>query len=163
MSRVEVRAAVAEDVPVLRAMLLQLAEYERMREWVTGTEAQLRDALFGPRPVAEGIIAERAGTAVGYALFYPTFGSFSASRGLWLEDLFVIPEARGERVGRALLAALARLALERSCTRIRWDVLDWNAPAIGFYDRLGASPLQADWLRYGVERAALERLAAEPG
>ena len=160
---VSVRGVQPADVPAVRAMLLQLADYERMTHFVTGTEAQLKDALFGPSPAIEGLLAESAGAPVGYALFYPTFGSFSCTRGLWLEDLFVVPSARGSGAGRALLAALAALALARGCGRLRWDVLDWNALAIGFYERCGASHHPADWLEYGLERAALDRLAAERG
>ncbi len=162
MSAVAIRTAQPEDVGTLRALLLQLAEFERMSEKVTGTEAQLRDALFGPLPVLEGLIAESNGVALGYALFYPTFGSFSCTRGLWLEDLFVVPEARGMGAGRALLSSLARLALARGCGRLRWDVLDWNAPAIGFYERIGATRAQADWYEYGLGRDGLERLATSP-
>lgn len=161
MSAPSVRAVQPSDVPAVRAMLLQLAAYERMTHFVTGTEAQLEDALFGPSPAIEGLLAESAGTAVGYALFYPTFGSFSCTRGLWLEDLFVVPSSRGTGAGRALLSSLAALALSRGCGRLRWDVLDWNALAIGFYERCGAAHHPADWLEYGLDRASLERLAAE--
>ena len=163
MSAVSVRAAQPADTPAVRTMLLQLAAYERMAHFVTGTEAQLHDALFGPSPVIEGLLAESEGAPVGYALFYPTFGSFSCTRGLWLEDLFVVPAARGTGAGRALLVALARLSLARGCGRLRWDVLDWNALAIGFYESCGAEHHPADWLEYGLERVGLERLAAERG
>ncbi len=160
MSVVTVRAVRPADVPAVRGLLLQLAAYERMSDRVTGREEQLHDGLFGPMAVLEGLIAERAGEAVGYALFYPTFGSFSCTRGLWLEDLFVVPEARGSGAGRALMAALASLALARGCARLRWHVLDWNALAIGFYERCGAAHHAADWLEYGLDRGGLERLAS---
>lgn len=160
MSAVHVRGARPGDVPAIRHLLLQLAEYERMTHFVTGDEASLREALFGPVPVVEGLLAESADVPVGYALFYPTFHSFSCTRGMWLEDLFVTPEARGSGAGRMLLAELARSALGRGITRLRWDVLDWNTPAIGFYVHCGAEQHIADWLEYGLEREGLERLAA---
>lgn len=163
MNAITVRAVQPADVPVVREMLLQLADYERMRHFVTGDEAMLRDALFGPRPVVEGLLAEQAGRAVGYALFYPTFHSFSCTRGVWLEDLFVTPAARGTGAGRHLMAALARLALSRGQSRLRWDVLDWNTSAIGFYEHCGGQHHAADWLEYGLERDGLERLAADQG
>lgn len=161
MSALTVRGMRPDDVPVVRGLLLQLAEYERMTQYVTGDEAMLREALFGRTPVVEGLIAEHEREPVGYALFYPTFHSFSCTRGVWLEDLFVAPAARGTGAGRRLMAELARLALSRGQTRLRWDVLDWNTPAIGFYEHCGAEHHAADWLEYGLERAGLERLAAE--
>ena len=158
-SRLSIDLAVPDDVPVIAAMILALAEYERLSHLCVGTESQLRDALFGPKPAAEVLIARDAGEAIGFALFFPTFSTFLARRGLWLEDLFVVPERRGRGVGRALLGAVARIAVERSCGRFEWAVLDWNTPAIRFYESLGAT-LMADWRIARVTGPALDALGA---
>jgi GNAT superfamily N-acetyltransferase len=122
------------------------------------TEAALRTALFGPRPYAEVVFACLDGTPVGFALFFHNFSTFVAKPGIYLEDLFVRPEARGQGVGRSLLAWLAHTALERGCGRLEWTVLDWNEPAIGFYHTLGAVALD-DWTTMRVSGAALEQLS----
>jgi GNAT superfamily N-acetyltransferase len=155
------RPATAADVPQILAFIRGLAEYERLLHEVVATEDGLREALFGPRPYAEVVLAEDEGTPVGFALFFHTFSTFLGQPGIYLEDLFVIPEARGRGVGKALLAELARLAIERGCGRVEWAVLDWNAPAIGFYDSLGARPNE-EWTVYRLTGAPLVALAG-PG
>lgn len=157
---VTVRPARREDLPRVWTLLNGLAEYERWTEYVTGTREELGEALFGPSPAAECLVAERGGEIVGYAIVFPMFSSFRARRFLWLEDLFVAPEARGTGAGKALLAAVARLAVERGDPRVDWIVLDWNQPAIEFYRRMGALPTAPGTIQYGFDRAALERLAA---
>ena len=152
------RPATAADVPQILAFIRALADYERLLHGVVATEDGLRQALFGPRPYAEVVLAEDAGVPVGFALFFHTFSTFLGQPGIYLEDLFVIPEARGRGVGKALLAELARLAIARGCGRVEWAVLDWNAPAIGFYDSLGARP-NAEWTVYRLTGAPLAALA----
>jgi GNAT superfamily N-acetyltransferase len=138
----------------------ELAEYEHLEHELKATEAQLGEALFGKRPAAEALIAERGGEALGYALFFPTFSSFLASTGMWLEDLFVREEHRGEGVGRALLEALAALAQERGGERLEWAALDWNEPALGFYRRIGAATMN-EWITHRLDGEALERVATQ--
>lgn len=156
-----VRPAEPSDLARIWELLHGLAEYERMTELITGSREALGDALFGSHPVAESLVAESEGAIVGYALFYPTFSSFRTRTMLWLEDLFVDPAARGSGAGKALLMGLARLALARGCRRIDWHVLDWNAPAIGFYEHVGATRQEADCMQYGLEESTLKRLAGE--
>ena len=153
------RAATLDDVPRILAFIRALADFERLLHRVEATEDGLRRALFGPRPYAEVVLAEDEGVPVGFALFFHTFSTFLGRPGIYLEDLFVVPEARGRGVGRALLVHLARLAGERGCGRIEWAVLDWNAPAIRFYDSLGARP-NSDWTVYRLTGDALIALAA---
>jgi len=153
------RPATVADVPQILAFIRGLADYERLLHEVVATEEGLRQALFGPRPYAEVVLAEDAGTPVGFALFFHTFSTFLGQPGIYLEDLFVVPEARGRGVGRALLAELARLAVARGCGRVEWAVLDWNAPAIGFYDSLGARPNE-EWTVYRLTGEPLAALAA---
>ncbi len=162
MIPLEVRAAATEDLPRIWELMHGLAQYERMTEIITGTRTQLGEALFGERAFVEAIVAESGGRLLGYALFYPTFSSFRTRSRLWLEDLFVEPDARGTGAGRALLVSLARIALARGHERIDWHVLDWNTPAIAFYEHLGATHQAADWLTYGLEERALQRLAGDP-
>jgi GNAT superfamily N-acetyltransferase len=152
------RPATDADVPQILAFIRGLAEYERLLHEVVATEDGLRQALFGPRPYAEVVLAEDAGVPVGFALFFHTFSTFLGQPGIYLEDLFVIPEARGRGVGKALLAELARLAIARGCGRVEWAVLDWNAPAIAFYDSLGARPNE-EWTVYRLTGAPLAALA----
>ena len=136
-----IRAAAASDVPELLRLVHALAEYEKLAAMAVGTTAMLEEALFGPRPAAEALVAERAGRVVGFAIFFTTFSTFLCQPGLYLEDLFVEPEHRGVGIGKALLARLAALAIERRCGRLEWRVLDWNAPSIRFYQSLGATVL----------------------
>jgi GNAT superfamily N-acetyltransferase len=155
---VTIRAATASDVPLVLGFIRALAVYERLEQEVVATEAQLRTALFGPRPFAEVALACRDGTPVGFALYFHNFSTFMGKPGIYLEDLYVLPEARGLGAGKRLLAWLARTALERGCARLDWAVLDWNEPSIGFYRRLGAVD-QSEWTTYRLTGEALERLA----
>lgn len=155
-----IRPATAADVPLILSFIRQLAEYERLAEACVATEARLRDTLFDGTPAAEVLIAEQDGYPAGFALFCHNYSTFLAQRGLWLEDLFVLPQSRGAGVGRALLERLAAIALERDCGRLEWSVLDWNESAIGFYQSLGAVPLD-DWTTFRVTGEALRQLAGQ--
>jgi len=161
------RAAVAirpgrpEDAPALAAMIRALAEYERLTHLCVGTEDDLRAAIWASDPAAEVLIAHVDRQPAGFALFFPTFSTFLARRGLWLEDLFVYPEHRGAGVGKALLRAVAALARDRGCGRLEWSVLDWNTPAIRFYEGLGAT-VMPDWRIARVVGSAIDALAVEP-
>jgi GNAT superfamily N-acetyltransferase len=153
-----IRPAEPQDIPLLLSLIRELAEYERAAERATGTEEQLELALFGPRPAAEAVIAERGGQPVGFALFFGTFSTWLCRPGLYLEDLFVRPEHRRGGVGRQLLAHVAGLAVERGCGRLDWSALEWNTPALEFYAALGAE-LLTEWRGLRLEGDALERLA----
>lgn len=155
-----IRAAEPADVPVIASLIRQLAEYEKLENEVVLTEDLLRRGLFGPRPYAESVIAEEEGNPIGFALFFHTFSTFLARPGLYLEDLFVLADHRGRGVGRALLAHLARLAVERECGRLEWAVLNWNQEAIRFYERLGARP-NSEWTVYRLAGEALSALGRE--
>ena len=154
-----VTPAVESDLPAIAAMIRALAAYEKLAHLCVGSEQDLQRSLFGPAPAAEVLIARLGDAPVGFALFFHTFSTFLARRGLWLEDLFVYPEHRGAGIGRALLQRLAAVARERECGRFEWAVLDWNAPAIAFYERLGAT-VMPDWRIVRVTGAALDRLAS---
>ena len=158
---VRVRFATREDLPRLWELLWGLAEYERWTEYVTGSREALGEMLFGERPVGESLVAERNGRLVGYAVFFPTMSSFRTRSMLWLEDLFVEEGERGQGTGRTLIAALARLAVERGHARIDWHVLDWNEPSIGFYERLGARRSATDVFTYSLSEDELRRIAGE--
>jgi GNAT superfamily N-acetyltransferase len=155
-----IRAALPGDVPVLLELFSELAEYEDLTDELHATVEQLTEALFGARPAAQALIAERGGQVVGYALFFPTFSSFLASTGIWLEDLFVRPEHRGLGVGKALLAAVAGRIVESGGGRLEWAALDWNEPALGFYRVLGANTM-AEWITHRLDGDALSALARE--
>jgi GNAT superfamily N-acetyltransferase len=155
-----IRAAQAGDVSVLLELFRELAEYEHLEHELRATEQQLNAALFGKGRVAEALIAELGAETVGYALFFPTFSSFLASEGLWLEDLFVRPAHRGAGVGRALLAAVAARLRERGGERLEWAALDWNELALGFYRGLGARTM-GEWITHRLHGDALARLARE--
>ena len=151
------------DGAQIAAFVRGLAVYEKLEQFAVATPEHFERALFGPQPTAEVLLAEVDGEPVGFALFYPAFSTFQGEPRLYLEDLFVLPEARGAGHGRALLAALAALALERGWTQMAWSVLDWNAPAIHFYEALGAE-LDRSWLQTRLADEALRKLAdsAEP-
>lgn len=157
-----IRAARPEDVPRIWALLRGLAVYERLEHEVSGSPERLAAHLFGPRPPVECLVAETGRGLVGYALFFPTYSSFRTAPTLWLEDLFVEPEERGRGTGRALLAALSRIALERGCQGLGWLVLEWNRPSIGFYERLGARPADGGWIEYHLDRERMRSLAGSP-
>ncbi|MDQ8756706.1 GNAT family N-acetyltransferase [Sphingosinicella sp. LHD-64] len=154
-----IREAVPADLDLVHGFILALADYEKLAHEVRADRATLAAHLFGDRPKAEVLIAEADGAPVGFALFFHTFSTFEGKPGLYLEDLFVTPEARGRGAGRALLARLAQLAVERSCARLEWAVLDWNQLAIDFCRSLGARPMD-EWTVQRVDGAALEALAA---
>jgi GNAT superfamily N-acetyltransferase len=157
---VTIRPAAEHEIPLVLAFIRELAAYERLEHQVVATEADLAVALFGPRPYAEVVFACLNGTPVGFALFFNNFSTFLGKPGIYLEDLFVRPEARGRGIGRRLLVWLARTTLERGCARLDWAVLDWNEPSIGFYKSLGAVA-QDEWTIFRLSGAALERLARE--
>ncbi len=153
-----IRSAVHADLPLIFRLICELAEYEKLRHEVRADEATLGCHLFGPAPKAEVIIGEIDGIARGFALFFHNFSTFEGRPGIYLEDLFVEPGARGSGLGKALLAELARIALDRDCARLEWAVLDWNEPAIAFYRSLGAKPMD-EWTVNRVDGDALSALA----
>jgi GNAT superfamily N-acetyltransferase len=155
-----IRTGEPSDVPLIADLIRGLARYEKLEHEVTMTEELLASNLFGPRRYAETLIAEDGGAPIGFALFFHNFSTFLAKPGIYLEDLFVIPEQRGGGVGRALLQRLAMIAVERGCGRLEWAVLDWNRDAIGFYERLGARP-NSEWTVYRLTGEALTSLGRE--
>jgi len=155
---IDIRPATPDDVPVILRFVHELAAFEREPDAVKATEPMLTAALFGPHPAAEAVIAESDGVAVGHAIFFHNFSTWEGKRGLYLEDLYVTPSARGRGIGRALLRHLARLAVERDCARFEWSVLDWNEGAIALYRALGARALD-DWTIQRLDGDALRRLA----
>ena len=155
-----IRAAGRGDVATLLALFAELAEYEHLEHELQATEAQLDEALFGRRPAAEALIAERGGEIAGYALFFATFSSFLATEGVWLEDLFVRPAHRGAGVGRALLGAVAARLRARGGERLEWAALDWNELALGFYRGIGAQTMD-EWITHRLIGEPLELLASE--
>ena len=150
-----IRHAGREDVALILDFIRQLAEYERLSHEVVATEETLQETLFGDTPYARVIIAEHEGTPVGYALYFHNFSTFTGRPGIYLEDLFVIPQYRGRGFGKCLLAYIAALAVEKNCTRVEWSVLDWNEPSIQFYRSIGAVPMD-EWT---VQRLHGEALA----
>lgn len=159
---VSIRSATPADVPLILAFIRDLAAYEKLSDQVAATEAALHATLFGPRPAAECVLAFAAdGAPAGFAVFFPTYSTFLARPGLWLEDLFVRPEHRGRGIGKALLLHLARLANTRGCGRMEWSVLDWNQPAIDFYESLGARRLQ-EWQICRLTGESLAQYAPAP-
>ncbi len=157
-----VRRATPHDVPELLRMFGELADYEKLRHLLAADEAKLGEALFGERPAAEALIAQRGEEVAGYAVFYWTFSSFLAIQGIWLEDLFVRPAHRAAGVGRALLAAVAATLRERGGERLEWSALDWNELALGFYRGLGAETMD-EWVTHRLTGERLRSLAAEAG
>jgi len=148
-----------EDCAAILRLIRALADYERLAHLVVVDEDALRRELFGERPLVEALLAWEGGVAVGFALYFHNFSTFLGRRGLYLEDLFVVPEARGRGHGKALIRALAQRAVARGCGRFEWAVLDWNQPAIDFYRALGAD-VMPDWRVCRVSGAALARLGA---
>jgi GNAT superfamily N-acetyltransferase len=156
-----IRPATAADVPTICAFIRALAEYERLAHEVRLDEPKVHEHLFGPRPFAEVLLAEEDGRPVGFALFFHNYSTFRGRPGIYLEDIFVLPECRGRGHGGALFRAVADIAVQRDCARMDWSVLDWNEPAIGFYRSLGAQAMD-DWTTYRLAGEAL-RAAARPG
>jgi len=152
------RVATRDDIALIAQFIRALAKYEKLLDEVRLDEGVLAEKLFGPRPFAEVLIGEIDGHPQGFALFFHNFSTFEGRPGIYLEDLFVTPKARGSGLGTALLAELARLAIERDCARLEWSVLDWNAPSIGFYKALGAKPMD-EWTVFRLDGAALTNLA----
>jgi GNAT superfamily N-acetyltransferase len=161
MSDFNIRPATEQDVPVILSFIRQLAEYERLSDAAVVTEEMLKETLFGARPAAEVLLAYAGEIPVAFAVFFHNFSTFLGRSGLYLEDLFVVPEMRGKGYGRAMFVRLARIATERKCGRLEWAVLDWNEPAIGFYKNLGAVPMH-DWTVFRITGEALDRLASIP-
>lgn len=154
----EIRLATERDVPLLLAFIKALADYERLSNEVKATEERLRQTLFGAQPAAEALLAFEGTEPVGFALFFHNYSTFLGQRGLYLEDLFIKPEHRGKGYGKALLVKLAQIAKERECGRMEWAVLDWNTPAIEFYQKLGAVPM-SEWTTFRLTGDAIARLA----
>ena len=157
-SSTTIRSCRPSDAERLVDLVRELAVYEKLEAEAQASPDDFRTHLFGPRPSAEAFVAEVDGRVVGFALIFATFSTFRGQPGMYLEDLFVRPEYRGRGIGRALLATLARLAVERGCGRLEWAVLDWNAPSIGFYRALGALPM-VEWTTYRLSDEPLSRLA----
>jgi GNAT superfamily N-acetyltransferase len=155
----EIRAATPADIGAIFGLMLELAEFEKLMHMFIATESGVHDALFGERPSAEALVAEENGNVVAYALFFQNYSTFLGKRGLYLEDLYVKPVIRGSGLGTRMLRALAGLAVERQCGRFEWTVLDWNANAIGFYEKMGATVLQ-DWRIVRITGDALASLAS---
>jgi GNAT superfamily N-acetyltransferase len=154
-----VRPATPEDLPTICAFIRELADYERLADAVRFDAAVLAGHLFGPHPMAQVLMAQADGVAQGFALFFHNFSTFEGRPGIYLEDLYVRPAARGLGLGKALLAHLAALAVERGCARLEWSVLDWNAPSIAFYESLGAQSMD-EWTVMRLSGASLAQLAA---
>lgn len=154
-----IRNAVREDAALILRFIRALAVYEKLEDSVVADEEKIRRTLFGDKPYAEVLIAEWNGEPAGFALFFHNYSTFLAKPGIYLEDLFVDPAFRGKGIGKALLSSLARIAVDRDCGRLEWSVLDWNEPAIGFYKKLGAVPMD-EWTIFRVTGTALTDLAA---
>ena len=160
-SDIRIGPATAGDVPAILAFVRALADYEKLAHAVVATEDTIRETLFGPRPSAAVTMARLEGVPAGFAVWFHNYSTFLGRPGLYLEDLFVLPEYRGRGVGRALLTHLARVAVDQGCGRMEWSVLDWNEPAIGFYKSLGATPME-EWTTFRLTGDALRRLASSP-
>ena len=158
MTDIQIQPATDADVPLILQLIKALAEYERLGDQVSATEAMIRESFFGPAPHAHAVIARIDGDAVGFAIWFSTYSTFLSKPGIYLEDLFVLPHWRGQGVGRALLRHLARIAVERGCGRIEWSVLDWNETAIGFYRNIGARAMD-EWTVYRLTGDAITTLA----
>jgi GNAT superfamily N-acetyltransferase len=159
-SNVTIAPATAADIPAILDFIRKLAEYEKLSDSVAATESDLHEHLFGPSPAAEVILARIAAKPVGFALYFTTFSTFLGRPGIWLEDLFVLPEFRHRGIGRLLLRHVAATAVKRNCGRLEWSVLDWNEPAIQLYRKLGAVAM-SEWMIQRVTGDALLRLAGK--
>ena len=156
----KIRSATEADLPIILSLIRELAEYERAPDAVVATEAGLRDVLFGAKPAAEVLLALEGAEPVGFAVYFHNFSTWLGRPGLYLEDLFVRPEKRGKGFGRALLEQLAQIAHERGCGRMELAVLDWNEPAIQFYRKLGAQPMD-EWTVFRLTREGIAKLASK--
>lgn len=156
---ISIRPATIDDVPLIRQFIAELADYEKLAHAAVATDDDLRAQLFGAQPAAEVLIGDVDGQPAGFALFFHNFSTFLGRRGLYLEDLFVRPQYRGSGLGKHMMAVLARTAVQRGCGRFEWSVLDWNAPAIGFYRRIGAVGMD-EWTVQRLEGESLRALAA---
>ncbi|QOV88310.1 GNAT family N-acetyltransferase [Humisphaera borealis] len=150
--------ATRADVPIIHRFVTLLAEYEKLSDQMVATEAMFADTLFGDRPYAEVLIARYRGEPAGFALFFHNYSTWLAKPGIYLEDLFVLPELRGKGIGKALLVALAKVASARDCGRMEWSVLDWNTPSIEFYESLGAVRMK-EWNLYRLTAPGIAKLA----
>jgi GNAT superfamily N-acetyltransferase len=159
-SRFTIRPAIENDVPVILALIKELAEYEKLSHEVSATENDINSSMFGERAYAEALIGALEGNPISFALFFHNYSTFLGKPGIYLEDLYVKPQHRGNGFGRKMLAYLARLAKERNCGRFEWSVLDWNTPAIRTYEKLDAKPMR-EWILYRLTGDALDRLAGE--
>ena len=156
---VVIRAARRADANGIWTLVRQLAAYEKMEARVTGTADKLAEDLFAEKSALQCLVAQDGARLIGYAIFFPTYSTFRAQPMMWLEDLFVVPEARGRGIGRMMMAEIAKTALARRCWRVDWAVLDWNQPSIEFYEHLGARRQNADWYQFGLDEIALRELA----
>jgi GNAT superfamily N-acetyltransferase len=159
MREIHIRRATPLDVPIILTFIRELAEYEKLADHVVATDDDLHIALFGERPVIEAVIAMHGDQPVGYALFFPTFSTFLGKPGMYLEDVYVRPAARGLGIGRKLLEHLARITVQRGWGRLEWSVLDWNEPSIAFYKKLGATPMD-QWTVFRLTGEELKTLAS---
>jgi GNAT superfamily N-acetyltransferase len=158
-SSITIAPAVEADVPTILSFIRALAEYEKLSHLCVATEQGLRETLFGERPYAEALIARVGDTPVGHAVFFHNYSTFLAQQGLYIEDIFVLPEHRGRGAGKALLRAVGRIARDRNCARLEWAVLDWNTPSVEFYKRMGAQ-VMTDWWSCRMNREQIAALAA---
>jgi len=157
MSTLKIRNATKDDIPLILQLIKEIAEYEKLLHEVLATESIIFESLFGKEKSAEVVIGEFENNVVGYALFFHNFSTFLGKKGLYLEDLFVRPEHRGKGFGKKLLLHLVQIAKERKCGRMEWSVLNWNTPAIEFYESLGAKPMSG-WTVYRLDEAAIDEL-----
>ena len=155
-----IRSSTVDDCPLILNFIKELADYEKLSDEVVATAETLRDSLFGERAYAEVLIGEYEGVPVAYALYFHNYSTFTGRPGIYLEDLYVKPELRGKGFGKSLLAYIAKLAVERNCTRVEWSVLDWNEPSIEFYRSIGAAPLD-EWTVQRLDGMALEKFAEQ--
>lgn len=159
-SEIKIRLATVADVPLILSLIRELAVYEKLEHAVTATEEDLRETLFGPRAYAEVLLGSMNGRPEAYALFFHSYSTFLGRQGMYLEDLYVRPHARGRGLGKAMLLHLARLTVERGCKRLEWAVLDWNKPAIDFYRSLGAEPLD-EWTVFRLTGNTLDSISGK--
>lgn len=158
MSTLTIRPATPADTDTLLRFIRELAVFEKAGHEVLATPEHLQRTLFAPQPAVFGLVCERAGEAIGFAVYFFNYSTWQGQHGLYLEDLYITPQQRGVGAGKAMLSHLARIAVERDCGRFEWSVLDWNTPAIDFYDSLQAQP-QSEWIRYRLTGVALQQLA----